>query len=898
MVRSNKRWLRVLLAAVLLFGFVPGGMADSGRASGNRDKAHYDVSIPSQDAAQALTKLAEQTEALFLFPYDIAESRTANAVSGNYTIMEALEIMLQDSGLAAGLSEKGVIKIYLVDNDKPKDRERVEVKPSKKGLIATLISLFSTASVSALAAEETKPVEPTLSMDEIIVTAQKRGEQSLVDVPFSVTSVNEEQIKAGSFTDFDELAVTIPGLTSINADGSPGKRKFQIRGVSADVGARATVGYYWDEVPVNVDLFTAPDGSLLDVNRVEVLRGPQGTIFGESSMGGTIRIINNKPDLSEFGGEVSLGVAHTKNGDVSWNAGTVLNVPIVEDKFGVRLAAKFDDIGGYIDNPLTSRDDVNSIEKSQIRLKTLWAPTEELNVEFTYYRDRTDYKGRSVVTNLDDFEFASTGEESGPSDFDLFDLTIEYDLGFANLVSATSHIKGSQTQPFAIEQNPFSGTTTRNELDFNTTTSELRLSSKGDSRLFWTIGGIYSDKDFDAFLDSQFRILGPTAPNPVFDLFGLTPGFSSVSIGLSGSTILRSESWAVFGEIGYEFTERLTVSLGMRYYDVDYEGENGIRTETSITFLDPDLNLRTDNGLWALGGITNPLVNPPVVDSATPSGSDDAFSPRLNVSYALNDDANAYFSVAKGFRSGGVNQVLSTVNTLTGGQIEFEPSYASETLWTYELGFKAYLDDARWLVEAAVFYTDWKDIQTNVIPVGSNVGTTVNGDEAEIYGFDANLVFKATEVLTLGVSLNYTHHEYNLTDEFVMAGTPEERNLGFIDGDPLPNVPDWSGSAYISWRPQLSDSLTGLVHLVYSYQDETAIATRLDPVDPFLTMDSLSLVNLRLGLEGDQWGAYLYAVNLFDEGGLAAPSSLSRAAQFGGPVIKPRTVGLEFRRSF
>jgi len=639
-------------------------------------------------------------------------------------------------------------------------------------------------------------------------------------------------------------------------------------------------------------LFSAPDGSTLDIQRVEVLRGPQGTIFGEGSMGGTIRIISNKPDLSEFGGDVSLGTSQIDDGDSSWSAGAVLNVPIAEEVFGLRLASRFDDMGGYIDNPLLGKDDINTAKKGQLRLKTLWMPSKQLSVEFTYFMDRTDFDGRSIAMEVDSLEFGSFGEESGYSDFDLYDLTIEYDLGFANLVSATSFTKGDQIQPIVLDLGSFIGSTTINTLETETKSSELRLVSTGGSAFFWTIGGIYTEKEFDGLLDVQFRLLQPTAVDPFTALFGLAPGFSALNLEVFGLTSQPSESWAIFGEIGYEFSEKLTASLGLRYFDAEFGGENNIRTTTGITFLDPTFTPYTDNGLWALAGLTNPFVTT-VTDSNSSRGDDSAISPRLNVSYALNENANAYFSVAKGFRSGGVNPVTSTVNFVTGEIVNFEPSYDSETLWTYELGVKAYLDDSRWLVEGAVYYTDWKDIQTTFVGSQVTISTTVNGEEAEIYGFDGNLTFVATDELTVGVSLNYTHGEYKQTEVF-----SEGKSLDFADGDPLPSVPEWSGSAYASWRPQLTESLAGLVHLVYSYQDETFKASRTNLAYPLQQMDELSFFNLRVGVDAENWGAHLYATNLLNESGLSAPSSPSTAGIVGYPVIKPRTVGIDFKFNF
>jgi len=444
--------------------------------------------------------------------------------------------------------------------------------------------------------------------------------------------------------------------------------------------------------------------------------------------------------------------------------------------------------------------------------------------------------------------------------------------------------------PIRIDQGPLFGSNTDALIDSEVKTTELRLVSKPDSAVFWTFGGIYTKKEIDQIANVDLTLLLPS--DPALAALGAAPGFTQTNVVLQGSIFEPTESWALFGEIGYDLTEKVTLTVGARYFKSNFDAVNNTTTDTVATFLNPALEPYTDPGFWSLIGFANPTVVS-TTDVAMPSGSDDAFTPRINLSYAFSDDANMYISAAKGFRSGGTNAIISTPNSLDpANPIVYPEQYLSESLWTFELGAKGYALDSRLYLEGAIYYTDWSDIQTQITPAGASVSGIINGESAEIYGFDASVQFFATPTLTLSAAVNYTHHQFKLSPEFD-AGT-----TAFIDGDPLPNVPDWSANASLTWRPALTDTLNGLFNAVVVYQDETFEADRDNLLEPLSRMEDRVLVNMRAGVETENWSAYIYAANLFDKRGLAAPISASNTATVGAPVLTPRKIGFEVNYNF
>ncbi len=736
--------------------------------------------------------------------------------------------------------------------------QRNNVKWSTLALVFTLvISLVTPAILFAAEGDE------QLVLEEIIVTAQKRGEERLIDVPISISVVNEKAIRDLGLQTIGDLAFTVPSLSVFEITGLPGQQKITMRGIGADSGLNSTVGYYWDEIPVNTQGLP-PEGTTLDTNRVEVLRGPQGTLFGEGSMGGTIRVISNRPDLSEFGGSFIGGYSGVEHGDEGGYGTAVLNLPVVEDVFGIRIAGEIREEPGYIDNIQLGQKDANDRKLTQLRGKALWQVNDEITADFTYYHYDSDIGAPSYVDDLDTLTVSTFREVEAFSEVDAFNAVVEFDLGFANLLSSSSYTDRSQNQPNASGDGVNSLVVTEAELGGDDFSQELRLTSNSEGRLHWTFGGFFSTHDSE---------------QPIFiEVIQVIPG-GGAALGLPGTDLKihvtsdnaltsTTDSWSAFGEISYDITDRLTGTVGASYYQTDYDWTNASVNTTTLSVL--------------LGGI--PLFEIPAVSNEfnTPSGEDDSINPKFNLNYSLGEDAMVYFNVAKGFRAGGVNLILD-VPKPDGGFVRLPESFGPESLWTYEVGSKALLDDGRWMIEGAAYYTDWTDLQAVFCPFeNAPVCGTNNQGAATVYGIEAMTTFLPIPTLTLTANAGYTDASFD-------DATPDHNA-----GDPVPYVPEITLSAAMFWRPEIGSEMNALVSLDYSYRDEVYRVSLINL--GYLESDSFNFFNAKIGIEKETWGAYLVGRNLTDDQGAAGPILPGQAGQI--VPVRPRMLGVEFSARF
>ncbi len=701
-------------------------------------------------------------------------------------------------------------------------------------------------------------------LEEIVVTAQKRGEERVIDVPISISVLGEESMKVLGIQNLGDLSYVVPGLSSFESAGTPGQQKITMRGIGADSGLNSTVGYYWDEIPA-ASIGISPEGTTLDLDRIEVLRGPQGTLFGEGSMGGTLRFLSNAPDLTDFGGEFNGGWSSVEHGDNGWNGTAVLNAPVVKDVFGLRIAGEVREEAGYIDNIQLGTEDVNSRKLKQLRARARWQASESVTVDATYYHYDNEAGAPNLVDDLETLTVSTYADVEPFSEVDAFNLTINADLGFATLVSATSYSDRLQSQPSASGDGVNSLIFVDAEIGGEDFTQELRLHSNQDGPLQWTAGAYYTSTEGDQPIHiSVISVIpggGALLGIPGTDLKVAADSVNSITNDVS--------SWALFGEVSYDFTDRLTATFGARYYQSEYDWTNdSINTVTTSVLL---------NGV--------PLFEFPSVtaESNSPSGDDDSFSPRFNLSYAFAEDTMGYINVAKGFRAGGVNLILN-VPVPGGGVVSLPENYDPETLWTYEVGAKSLLDDGRWMLEGAAYYTDWTDLQAIFLPFeGASIGGTKNQGAATVHGAEFAVTF--LPIPTLALSGNAAWAD----------ATFDDATADHDKGDPVPYVPEITFMAAVDWRPDFGSGMNGLFHVDYSYQDEINRINN-SGIYKISTSDSFNFLNAKVGIEKDWWGAYLVGRNLTDDQGAANPVSPDQTTTF--VPVRPRVLGVEFRARF
>ena len=801
-------------------------------------------------------------------------------------------------------------------------------------------------SINAVAQEEQGEQKESLSavegasytLQRMVVTATKRA-QLAQDVPFSLNVQSEEDIKRLNTTDLEDLSRNVAGLSIQNL--GPGQSVVTIRGVSSgqivrdQPGVKEQVGVYLDETPISLSLFT-PDIDLFDLNRVETLRGPQGTLFGSGSIGGTVRYITNQPLLGVNEVKVEIDGNYLDEGSLGGHLKTALNVPLGDDT-AVRLVAYGTRYGGFIDarkEGSTLDEDVNDGDRFGGRVALLWEPTENLSITPRVVYQKIDLGGfnRQEVFNLFANPYTdpairtpiTLGEREQfllrDEDFedetlildtvveweieDIFDVT--YSASYINrdiLVSRdSSALTGSVgvwpfgSGPFTFPEDEVSiPANLRDTTDLEQMTHELRLSSGDDSALQWLAGVFYANVERDY---SQ-RNLAPGYDalalehvlNPIeVALEDISNGFPDVDSNYSSKLTYDLRQVAIFGEATYSLLERLDVTAGLRWYD----------WEENKTF--------KSGGVFSNWDAQNQDI----------TVSSDGFTPRFMVSYDATDNVTVNAQVSRGFRLGGVNDPLNEPLCTSEG-VNYYPIYnvyqefKDETLWNYEVGFKSSFENVT--LNGSVFYTDIDNLGVNVEAGPCSSRVTISVPESHTMGAELELSIQPTRSLLLAFAGSYIEAEFDSTLRTVGGGTLD----GIEKGNRIPSVPDWqiSGSAtytlpgllranesYISgsWQfvgdsiTQSGDQVPGkgvFTHLPYAGipADQT---TEVD-----LLLDSYHLFNLSAGLVYGNLELTAYVKNLTDENvELSFDRERNGRARLAYRVGQPRTFGVVTRMRF
>ena len=795
----------------------------------------YAINLPAQSVAQSLTDLSVQIDKQLLFPYKLAASIDANPVIGRYTLQQALGIMLEGTGFSGGLTTKGVLMISLKKSEvTDAETEGIEMN-MKKNILAATVGFFMAGGVGA---QEVVSQDDEMGwlLEEIVVTAQKR-EQRLIDVPISISAIDEDILKVSGVQGIGDLAYIVPGLAV--SEGDAGTKLISIRGVGNIRGGSPLVGIYLDEVPLSINSLLTVDLQANDIERVEVLRGPQGTLYGQGAVGGTIRFISKKPSFDSFSADVGASIYNTKGGDISKEVRAAANIPVVSDTLAFRVGASYKDQGGWIDQPSRNIDDANDTELLDLNIKGLWHVSDDLTVDMMAIRYRNE-AGSFNQTNIgkpsdtlyqptfrQGQDFASTDIEY---EYDIYNITVNYDLGFATLVSSSSqydveNFQTSQSASLVLVPGIIPGDTLFNHSpDPRRTaegfTQEIRLVGSSET-LEWSVGGFYSDVDISTSDTGLERYISGGI------LLGVSDPFISAS---------TSESIAIFADFSYAINDQLTLSVGSRYFEDE-------RTETNINFGQDD------------------------------EGEFDNVSSRIALSYAPTDQATFYASISEGFRSGGFNTI---------SDVDYDP----ESLTTYELGVKSALLDGRLSAELAIFHSDYVDYQATSIDFDvSPIGFISNPGEAEIQGIDWVTLLRVTEQFSLGFSGNIMNTEFTTVD----ANDPT-----YNKGDPLFLIPDYSYSLTADYTFNWSSSVSGFAHMDYNRQGPSSWVNRgAGLLDEVAESTDIGFLNAQLGAQWNDVTVRLFGKNLTNELRPNAPSIVNTFTQ-----SRPRTVGVDISYSF
>lgn len=707
--------------------------------------------------------------------------------------------------------------------------------PGPYTLTASL-SGFETASAEVAAGAQPVTQDFKLKItsffDNVTVSAQKRDEE-ILDVPMAITALSSSALERLSATNLRDIQASVPGLSMVEL--GPGQRRAQIRGISSPLNL-PTVGTYIDEASLTTDAAGgATEVRMLDMDRVEVLRGPQGTLYGAGSMGGTIKYVTKAPALDLPSFQFDSAAASVKDGSPLYRSSLVANLPIVRSKLGVRVAASTERSAGWVDYPAINHEDANQGLNQTLRVKGLWVATPRLTASVLFNLQSSDYDGQPFADASRRAPYALDQPLKETSK--LTNVVLNYDAGAVSFLSSTGYLAQNNrgTYDFSSIYAPIYSlfglpaglvktVAWTGKSDQTMFTQEFRVASKGKSPFSWTAGVFL--RDYHA-KGRQASITTPDPlPYPAYDRTGDS----------------KSRQAAIFGEANYALTKTLTATVGLRYA--------GDKRETS--------------------GITTSFG--PAKADTPHKGTFKSANPRAVLSFRPTDDTLIYTSAAKGFRSGGFN-------TLPRG-CTLPENFGPETLWTYEVGTSASVAQGRLVIQGAVYRNSWNDMQTLTLCPGQAFALVANAGKATGTGADLQLTITPVRAIRLTLSGNRGKNEY---DDVAQAHRK---------GDRIDYVPDYNFSVAADWSLQLGARLPAALHVDYQRTGDFSLNFRQMGLEP-LKSDTVTSLNARFSVTVGKVELSLFGQNLTDENAVVQP-----AIVFGGTLVplrpQPRTVGAGF----
>lgn len=755
------------------------------------------------------------------------------------------------------------------------------------------------------------------SLEEIVVTAQKRSE-NLKAVPVSISVLSGAVLNSRTISNLDDLSRAVAGL-SIQANGQEGNAQLQIRGVSSTAGD-STVNIYLNETPISISARYggATQPIPFDLDRAEVLRGPQGTLYGASSLGGTIRYIQKKPNLETFGGFAESDLSGTVHGGVNYEMSALVNIPVANDVFAIRVGGLYGADSGWIDNYDGNGDlahgGVNSDRKRLVRFSALYQPNDDLTIQAnttyqsfdtkdtsSFYTDAgasnsTGFGAAPYIVTTGLFKQSKLVGEGAIDRVLVSDIDVTADLGFADLTSVTSYFRRSNPQTIdgtyynsgalvAYFLPPqftpkasvaFSPSPVYQQMGWNSWSQEIRLSSPADAGSpFKWVGGIYvsavhastSQNDPDPLIARNFLAAYGVPIGSISEALAGRPNDPGLfdPIYAFGQEE-RIDQYAAFGQVTYDILDDLHLSAGLRY-----------SLARDVTISKNDLNAFYDLGLPAK------VKNTIKAWSATP---------RFSLSYDIDNDTSIYTTEAKGFRLGGPagslpsgpgNSCQPSYEAL--GLTGAPGAYGADSLWSYEAGVKSTLADHSISINAAGYLIEWSRVQQGVNLPSCGYSFTANAGDAEIYGSEIDLLYapKFVKGLKLGVNASFNHAKITKTTApFAQVGqtledVPERTATVSVDYD-TPIVNDWSGFAHVDYD-FIGHSHGAFQTYLPEYENKT-----------------YGVVNAQLGVDTDTWKIYLFAKNLFNDHTIYQQPTVASVTE--GYTVRPLTIGISAREDF
>jgi len=766
---------------------------------------------------------------------------------------------------------------------------------TKNTTAAVVAFLTAATAVAETAAADAAADEEALQ--QVIVTAERRSE-NLQQVPMSITAMDKVQLEQRNVVSFIDYGTTVPNLGfGYSGVGFANARTISIRGVA---GANTT-GFYIDDTPLPDTI----DPRIVDIDRIEVLRGPQGTLYGARSEGGTVRLITDQPEVNDFSVRVHTGVSDTWNTvEGNYYADGAINVPLIADHLALRVVALYDSEAGFFQREfptvppfgttLTTVDNVADSKLSGASIALAWKASDALTVtpRFLYqqnlyngfpYSDHTFYQIPPPTVpptnlDLDPNNFVQKRlydvPEGGHDRWYLESLTGNYHTEYGEFVSSTSYFERDllETEDASDYNYQIFGAPFRTPITQGTTVhefvQELRFASRLTGPWQYVVGLYYESMTGEPAYDPPAIAPGLNA------YFGGTPTMPAAGLNpLDPDEITayyehaHETEPAAYGELSYQLTSRLKLTGGARVYQ----------------------NKNTESG-WQEGIVDGG----PRITNLPETVKETGVNPKAEVDYQATPDGMIYASAAKGFRPGGVSPSVPLAFgcgaslAALGVTVDEARVFKSDSLWSYEVGEKSSWLDQRLTANAAAYYIDWKNLQQSILlPCG--FGYTGNVGAAKSEGFEFEARTRPLESLDLSAGVGYEHAV--VTESSVTS--PQK------PGDPIYQVPDWTANVAATHTQPLTSGLSLVSTVTYGYVDHSYSANN----NPFVprVRAAYGLLDARFAFDFSRYQVALFGKNLQNTHANLSDNASIAAEVIGRPRIvtnQPRTIGLDFTARF
>jgi len=823
--------------------------------------------ISGGDLKPALDAFIRQSGLQLVYREEDVRGLSTSGVDGSLVPSQALTKLLAGTSLAV---QRGPSNSYAITQIKsvPESEvtsERIEdstdVRDAGTGGRVRVAQASQAVSTEATSVEGNEQVsqKEAVALQEVVVTAQKRTER-LQDVPVPVSVLSGDTLAATDRLLLSDYARTVPGFTveplTFNS------ANLAIRGITTGgFSGQATVGLMLDGIPLSQGT-QPPNLDPGDLARIEILRGPQGTLYGASSMGGVINYVTRDPDVTRYSGRFEAGMNFVYNGDKpGYDMRGAANIPL-NDQLAIRISAYGLQDAGYIDNPVLNLHAVNEMENYGTQLLALWQPTDRFSLKLSALYNRLETFGSSEVN----FPTAGYPQTASLSDLQqiyipgigqttttqVYSAIAKAKLGNVDLVSLTglnvyfsrdAFDWGSSFGPVVQQQFGVSGAPFADSTRFTTFSQEVRLSSSIGQSFGWLLGGFYSH----------------TYCNCRQALYGANPDTGQL-VGTEWTLVYPSAftEAAVFADLTYHFTERFDVQIGGRESH--------------------DTGALQDKGLTQGG----PLVGPTPVVTPPLDVSSNAFTYLLTPRFKLSPDLMLYARFASGYRPGGGNPPQPGIPS----------EYGPDKTYNYELGTKGEFLDHRLTLDASVYYIDWKDIQLSAFGA-HNLAFGTNGSRAKSEGVELSTMVKPATGLTLSGWVAYS--DAALTENF--PGCPLNCPVYGLAGNRLPFSSRFSGNLSIEQEFPLAGAAMGYVGTMANFVGDRLDIFTTTSATPRQNLPSYTELNLTGGIRADGWTFNLYANNITDKRGIISGGT-GNVVPFAFNIIRPRTIGLAVAHTF